>query len=155
MSEGGRKDKTIIVRFSLTGVNLFIAQTVVLGAVILNGNWFVFRPCRSITQTIRLPFQVCVIRAIVPVLKTISNALKFSCLLLFDFWFFFFGKYLYGRGTVSSSNSPGFRRAHQRASGASSGKRVITPASATAAPFQRAAAERRCARPEQSSRACL
>ena len=49
----------------------------------------------------------------------------------------------------------GFLRAHQRASGASSGKRVTTPASATAAPSQRAAAERRCARSEQSSRACL
>ena len=48
-----------------------------------------------------------------------------------------------------------FLRAHQRASGASSGKRVTTPASATAAPSQRAAAERRCARSEQSSRACL
>ena len=48
-----------------------------------------------------------------------------------------------------------FLRAHQRASGASSGKRVTTPASATVAPSQRAAAERRCARSEQSSRACL
>ena len=71
--------------FSLIGTNVSIAQTVVLSAVILNGNWFVFRPCRSITVTIRLPFQVCVNIAIAPVLKTISNALKFSCLLLFNF----------------------------------------------------------------------
>ena len=48
-----------------------------------------------------------------------------------------------------------FLRAHQRASGASSEERVTTPASATAAPSQRAAAECRCARSEQSSRACL
>ena len=43
-----------------------------------------------------------------------------------------------------------FLRAHQRASGASSGKRVTTPASATAAPSQRAAAERRAHGPSRA-----
>ena len=40
----------IIVRFSLIGAkNVSSAKTVVLGAVILNVNWFAFCPCRSIT----------------------------------------------------------------------------------------------------------
>ena len=63
----------IIIRSICT--NIFIAQIAVLGAVVLNAYWFVFRPCRSITLTIRLPFQVCVNIAIAPVRKTISNAL--------------------------------------------------------------------------------
>ena len=52
---------------------------------------------------------------------------------------FFLGK------TISG---PFFLRSHERASGASSGERATTPASATTAPSQRAVAERRCARSE-------
>ena len=59
---------------------------------------------------------------------------------------FFSGPGCYGHG---------FLRAHQRASGARSGKRATTPVVATAVPSQRAAVERRCARSEKSSRACL
>ena len=80
VSEGGRK---IYRKVFIVVANVYIAKIVVLGAVILNRNYFVFRPCRSITLKIRLPFQVCVNIAIAPVLKTIPNALKFSCLLLF------------------------------------------------------------------------
>ena len=46
-----------------------------------------------------------------------------------------------------------FLRAHQRASGASSGKRITTPASATAAPSQRLNAQRRNAGAHGPSRA--